>query len=151
MPQIKWPNVVVSDGFKMVGILTEMSSEGTDISYVVVGIGINVYNRSFPEDIADKATSILLENGKGCDRSWFIALVSNEFIKNKDLGFLVDEYNSYLVNRDKQVYVIEGDKKTEYTALGLSKDGGLLVRDADGEVHDIISGEVSVRGIYGYV
>lgn len=46
---------------KMVGILTEMSSEGTDISYVVVGIGINVYNRSFPEDIADKATSILLE------------------------------------------------------------------------------------------
>lgn len=112
----------------MVGILTEMSSEGTDISYVVVGIGINVYNRSFPEDIADKATSILLENGNGCDRSWFIAQVSNEFeklydefIKNKDLGFLVDEYNSYLVNRDKQVYVIEGDKKTEYTALGLSR------------------------------
>lgn len=157
-PQIKWPNDVLSDGKKMVGILTEMSSEGTDISYVVVGIGINVYNRSFPEDIADKATSILLENGKGCDRSWFIAQVSNEFeklydefIKNKDLGFLVDEYNSYLVNRDKQVYVIEGDKKTEYTALGLLKDGGLLVRDADGEVHDIISGEVSVRGIYGYV
>ena len=149
---------MLSDGKKLVGILTEMSSEGTDISYVVVGIGINVYNRSFPEDIADKATSILLENGKGCDRSWFIAQVSNEFeklydefIKNKDLGFLVDEYNSYLVNRDKQVYVIEGDKKTEYTALGLSKDGGLLVRDADGEVHDIISGEVSVRGIYGYV
>lgn len=82
-----------------------------------MGIGINVYNRSFPEDIADKATSILLENGKGCDRSWFIAQVSNEFeklydefIKNKDLGFLVDEYNSYLVNRDKQVYVIEGIK-----------------------------------------
>ena len=157
-PQIKWPNDVLSDGKKLVGILTEMSSEGTDISYVVVGIGINVYNQSFPEDIADKATSILLENGRGCDRSWFIAQVSNEFeklydefVKNKDLGFLVDEYNSYLVNKDKQVYVIEGDQKTEYTALGLSPDGGLLVRDADGAVRDIISGEVSVRGIYGYV
>ena len=157
-PQIKWPNDVLSDGKKLVGILTEMSSEGTDISYVVVGIGINVYNQSFPEDIADKATSILLENGRGCDRSWLIAQVSNEFeklydefVKNKDLGFLVDEYNSYLVNKDKQVYVIEGDQKTEYTALGLSPDGGLLVRDADGAVRDIISGEVSVRGIYGYV
>ncbi len=157
-PQIKWPNDVLSDGKKLVGILTEMSSEGTDISYVVVGIGINVYNQSFPEDIADKATSILLENGRGCDRSWFIAQVSNEFeklydefVKNKDLGFLVDEYNSYLVNKDKQVYVIEGDQKNEYTALGLSPDGGLLVRDADGAVRDIISGEVSVRGIYGYV
>ena len=111
----------------------------------------------WPNDVLSDGKK-LVENGKGCDRSWFIAQVSNEFeklydefIKNKDLGFLVDEYNSYLVNRDKQVYVIEGDKKTEYTALGLSKDGGLLVRDADGEVHDIISGEVSVRGIYGYV
>ena len=75
----------------------------------------------------------------------------DEFVKNKDLGFLVDEYNSYLVNKDKQVYIIEGDQKTEYTAVGLSTDGGLLVRDADGAVRDIISGEVSVRGIYGYV
>lgn len=157
-PQIKWPNDVLSNGKKLVGILTEMSSEGTDISYVVVGIGINVYNKSFPDDIADKATSIYMENGEGCDRSWLAAQVSNEFeklynefISRKDLGFLVEEYNSYLVNKDRQVYVIEGDDKTMYTAIGLSPDGGLLVKDENGSVHDIISGEVSVRGIYGYV
>ena len=42
-------------------------------------------------------------------------------------------------------------KKTEYTSLGLSPDGGLKVRDTDGRESEIISGEVSVRGIYGYV
>lgn len=157
-PQIKWPNDVVSNGKKLVGILTEMTSEGTDINYVVVGIGINVYNSSFPEELADKATSVFLENGTGCDRSWLVAQVSNEFeklydrfIENKDLSFLVDEYNEYLVNRGSQVYVIEGEDKKLYTALGLSPDGGLLVKDESGTVQDIISGEVSVRGIYGYV
>lgn len=157
-PQIKWPNDVLSNGKKLVGILTEMSSEGLDINYVVVGIGINVYNSQFPEDIADKATSIFIENGEGYDRSRLIAEISNEFevlynefVKNKNLEFIVDEYNSYLVSKDRQVYVIEGDKRTEYTALGLSPDGGLLVKDEQGATHNIISGEVSVRGIYGYV
>lgn len=157
-PQIKWPNDVLSNGKKLVGILTEMSSEGLDINYVVVGIGINVYNSQFPEDIADKATSIFIENGEGYERSRLIAEISNEFevlynefVKNKNLEFIVDEYNSYLVSKDRQVYVIEGDKRTEYTALGLSPDGGLLVKDEQGATHNIISGEVSVRGIYGYV
>lgn len=45
----------------------------------------------------------------------------DEFIKNKDLGFLVDEYNSYLVNRDKQVYVIEGDKRQSTRRLDFQR------------------------------
>ncbi|MBP3325824.1 MAG: biotin--[acetyl-CoA-carboxylase] ligase [Coprococcus sp.] len=157
-PQIKWPNDVLINGRKVCGILTEMSSEGTDINYVVVGIGINVYNNSFPPEFADRATSIELENGVGYNRSKLIAAVTNEFeqiynqfLENQDLTFLQDEYNSLLVNRDRQVYVISGNERTEYTALGLSPDGGLLVRTANGEVQNIISGEVSVRGIYGYV
>ncbi len=157
-PQIKWPNDVVINGRKVCGILTEMSSEGMDINYVVVGIGINVYNNSFPPELADRATSIKLENGVGYNRSKLIAAVTNEFeqlynqfVEAEDLTFLKDEYNSLLVNKDKQVYVISGDERTEYTALGLSPDGGLLVRDANGAIQNIISGEVSVRGIYGYV
>lgn len=157
-PQIKWPNDVVINGKKVCGILTEMSSEGMDINYVVVGIGINVYNNSFPPELADRATSIKLENGVGYNRSKLIAAVTNEFeqlynqfVEAEDLTFLKDEYNSLLVNKDKQVYVISGDERTEYTALGLSPDGGLLVRDANGAIQNIISGEVSVRGIYGYV
>lgn len=157
-PQIKWPNDVVVNGRKVCGILTEMSSEGFDINYVVVGIGINVYNESFPPELSDRATSIKLENGVGYNRSKLIAAVTNEFeqlynqfMENNDLSFLKEEYDSLLVNKDRQVYVISGDEKKEYTALGLSSDGGLLVRNSAGEIQNIISGEVSVRGIYGYV
>lgn len=73
------------------------------------------------------------------------------FCENQDLGFMVDEYNEMLVNLNRKVYVIENEDKTEYTSLGLSPDGGLKVRDIDGKESEIISGEVSVRGIYGYV
>ncbi len=157
-PRIKWPNDVVVNGKKICGILTEMSSEGMDINYVVVGIGINDYNETFPDNIAYKATSIKLENGKGYDRAMLIADLANEFeqlfdefVNRKDLSFLLEEYNSLLVNKDEKVYVISDDKKTEYTAIGLSPNGGLLVKNELGEIENIISGEVSVRGIYGYV
>ena len=155
---IKWPNDVVVGGKKICGILTEMSSEGMDIKYAVVGIGINVSMMEFPEELADKATSIKLENGTGCDRSKLVASVANHFeelydafVKCQDLQFMLDEYNSILVNKDEQVYVIEGYNRTEYTALGLAPNGGLRVKDKDGQESIIISGEVSVRGIYGYV
>ncbi len=156
--KIKWPNDVVVNGKKICGILTEMSSEGTDINYVVVGIGINIFMTEFEPELSDKATSVRIENGTGCDRSKLTAFVANHFealyLKFREKGnldFLIDEYNALLVNKDRQVYVIEGENRTEYTALGLACNGGLKVLDANGNEEIIISGEVSVRGIYGYV
>lgn len=156
--EIKWPNDVVVNGRKICGILTEMSSEGMDIKYAVVGIGINVAMTEFPEELADKATSIKLENGIECSRSKLVANIANDFeqlydafTQHEDLQFIMKEYDEALVNRNQQVYVIEGDRRMEYTALGLAPNGGLRVRDADGQESVIISGEVSVRGIYGYV
>lgn len=156
--QIKWPNDVVVNGKKICGILTEMSSEGTDINYVVVGIGVNIFMTEFPPELNGKATSVKIENGSGCDRSKLTAFVANyfeelylKFCKNNNLDFLMDEYNALLVSKNKQVYVIEGDTRTEYTVLGLASNGGLRVKDASGKEEVIISGEVSVRGIYGYV
>lgn len=156
--QIKWPNDVVVNGKKICGILTEMSSEGTDINYVVVGIGVNIFMTEFPPELFDKATSVKIENGTGCDRSRLVAVASNyfeelylEFCKNNNLDFLTEEYDKLLVNKDRQVYVIDKEKRTEYTALGLASNGGLRVKNAGGKEEVIISGEVSVRGIYGYV
>ncbi len=74
--EIKWPNDVVVNGRKICGILTEMSSEGMDIKYAVVGIGINVAMTEFPEELADKATSVKLENGTGCSRSKLVANIA---------------------------------------------------------------------------
>lgn len=156
--QIKWPNDVVVNGKKICGILTEMSSEGTDINYVVTGIGVNVNIRDFSGELQDKATSIWIETGMEHDRSMIIGSIANyfecyyeQFEKTGNMEALLDEYNALLVNRDKRVIVVSKDRTEEYTAIALDKDGGLIVRDDAGETHSIISGEVSVRGIYGYV
>lgn len=158
VPEIKWPNDVVVNGKKICGILTEMSSEGTDINYVVVGIGVNVNIEEFPEDLKAKATSVRLETGKDHARFAIIGSITNffedyymQFEKAGDMSPLLEAYNALLVNRDRRVIVIEKNSRKEYTAIALDRDGSLLVRDDAGAVHSIISGEVSVRGVDGYI
>lgn len=155
---IKWPNDIVSSGKKICGILTEMSTELEFINYVVTGIGINVNNESFPEDIQEVATSVYQETGNRVSRSSIIKAVMasyeqyyETFVQTCDMSALIEEYNRLLVNKDNEVRVIK--KEGEYTgiSLGIDESGELLVKTEDGNIHTVISGEVSVRGIYGYV
>ena len=157
-PQIKWPNDAVIDGKKICGILTEMSTEEDSIRYVVVGIGINVNATEFPEEIRDKATSLKLELGRSVKRSDVICAVAESFEeyyeifeKTCDMSGLLSAYDEMLVNMEKTVCVL--DPKGEYRgkALGIDEEGCLLVEKENGEVVHVLSGEVSVRGIYGYV
>ena len=73
--KIKWPNDVIVGRKKLVGILTEMSAEFDKVEYIVIGIGINVEHTVFPEEIAHKATSILLETGRHIDKNKFLSLI----------------------------------------------------------------------------
>ena len=79
-PKIKWPNDIVLNKKKICGILTEMSLKGTEIDYVVIGIGINVNNKEFPEEIASTASSLSRELGKEIDREMLITEVWNRFM-----------------------------------------------------------------------
>ncbi|MBO5373527.1 MAG: biotin--[acetyl-CoA-carboxylase] ligase [Lachnospiraceae bacterium] len=155
--QIKWPNDIVYNGKKICGILTEMSAEVAHIHYVIVGIGINVTNTEFSEEISAVATSLFLESGKKTDRSELIAEVCAffeqeyaVFCEKEDMSTLLKEYNAYLVNRHKQVRILDPKEPFEGKALGINARGELLV-DVCGEEKKVSSGEVSVRGIYGYV
>ena len=143
---------------KICGILTEMSTEEDTIRYVVVGIGINVNAREFPEEIRDKATSLKMELGRSVKRSEVIQAVAESFEeycavyeKTCDMSGLQAAYNEMLANMDREVCVL--DPKGEYRgkALGIDEEGCLLVEKENGEVVHVLSGEVSVRGIYGYV
>lgn len=158
---IKWPNDVVVNGRKVCGILTEMDMQDGRIGDVIVGVGINV-NRgdreSFPEEIRDTATSLKLECGHDVDRSGLIASVMEIFEKEYErftaagnLGFLKERYESRLVSLGKEVRVL--DPRGEYTGIsrGIDERGELLVETPDGSVHRVYAGEVSVRGLYGYV
>jgi BirA family biotin operon repressor/biotin-[acetyl-CoA-carboxylase] ligase len=158
---IKWPNDIVIDGKKVCGILTEMAAKEGKAEYVIIGIGVNVHNHSFSEDIQKTATSLDLElekTGKGrggckvlTQRIWqeFIMLYQVYGLTG-DLSVLMEEYNRYLVNRNQQVKVLDPLGNWEGTARGIDETGALLVETPD-DVRRVDAGEVSVRGVYGYV
>ena len=155
--EIKWPNDIVLHKKKICGILTELSLRQTQIDYLVVGIGINVANTSFPEEIKETASSILLETSVHVDKEALITSVweqfyvyYNQFLQTLDLQFLKADYEKHLVNKEKQVRVL--DPAGEYTGIakGITNKGDLIVENGQKRML-VSSGEVSVRGIYGYV
>lgn len=155
---IKWPNDIVLNGKKICGILTEMSAEMDYINHIVIGIGINANIDTFPEELNETATSIKKEFGEKVNRATLInrILIYFEkeyeiFLKNHSLKYQINEYNEFLINRDKEVKVIEASNQYKGIALGINEKGELLVRKEDGQVDGVYAGEVSVRGIYGYV
>ena len=156
-PQIKWPNDLVVQGRKICGILTEMSIEMTWINYVVIGIGINVNQNEFPEELKDCASSLKMETGRRFRRSHLIAAVMEhfemyyeQFLQEGSFAGLRKQYNELLVNKDRQVKILEPGNHYEAYALGINDTGELIVEKEDGSVQNIFAGEVSVRGIYGY-
>lgn len=157
VPMIKWPNDIVLNKKKVCGILTELSLVGADIEFVIIGIGINVNNKAFPEEISETASSLFLELGREIDRELLITkvwdnfkLYYEQFLKTKDISLFQEEYEKVLVNKEENVRVL--DPLDEYTgvAKGVTSTGELIV-DTEGERTLVSGGEVSVRGIYGYV
>ncbi len=156
--EIKWPNDLVINGKKISGILTEMNAEVDYIHYVVIGIGINVNQTEFPEEIKDTASSLKSETGAQVFRAEMIARILERFEQNyevfektEDLSGLQETYNQRLVNRDRDVTVLDSAGAYHAHALGINERGELMVKTQEGEVRSIFAGEVSVRGVYGYV
>ena len=155
---IKWPNDIVVNSKKVCGILTEMNAQFDYINHIVVGIGINVHNESFPEEISQMASSLLIEaGGKRFHRAQIIAETMSyfeqyydTFLKTQDLSALVREYDELLVNRNKSVRVLDPKEPFDGKAMGITPKGELIV-DTWESRKLVSSGEVSVRGIYGYV
>lgn len=156
--KIKWPNDVIVNNKKVCGILTEMGTENGSIDHIIVGVGINVNQKLFSEDLQDKATSLFIEKGERYSRADIILAVLeffeyyyDIFVDSGDLSDVVAVYEGYLVNKDKEVKVF--DPKGEYKgiATGINDYGELVVQKEDGKFVRVSSGEVSVRGVYGYV
>ena len=153
---IKWPNDIVIGGKKICGILTEMSAEMDMVNYVVCGIGINVNMESFPEKLSDKATSMYIESGQKYIRNEIIAKLMGEFehyykmFLDKGLCAILDEYKRSCVTLGRDVSVIFKKETVTGKAVDVNEDGSLVVETDSGKIA-VTSGEVSVRGIYGYI
>lgn len=158
IPEIKWPNDIVMNGRKVCGILTEMSVQQGRIQHVIIGVGINVHKQEFAPELVDKATALDAECGQELSRSELIAETAKAFEeyyavfeRDGSLAGLRTIYNQKLVNRGREVRVL--DPRGEYTgiATGINDAGELCVTLPDGSMAQVYAGEVSVRGIYGYV
>ena len=156
--QIKWPNDIIIHGKKLVGILTEMSTQIDYINHVTVGVGINVNLTDFPEEIRERATSLRLECGHKVKRAPLIAAIMKRleenyalFMETGDLSQLMEKYSELLVNKDRDVMILGAKEQYVAHALGINKTGELIVRKEDGTIEEVYAGEVSVRGVYGYV
>ncbi len=156
---IKWPNDVVISRKKICGILTEMKADIGKIHYVVIGTGINVNQTAFAEEIRSTATSLKIENGgKDAERGSLLAAVLIRFRENylkycetQNFALLTDAYNELLVSRGLRVRIEDPKGEFVATSRGITETGGLIVELEDGKTREITSGEVSVRGLYGYI
>ena len=161
---IKWPNdiVVSTDGStyrKICGILTQMRMEDTEIRDVIIGTGININMTEIPEEIQSSASSLKLALGRRINRAALTASCWNHFEEDYEkfasagsLAPLAGEYEKALVNVGRKVRVLDPKGEFTGTAGGITDTGELIVRP-DGSDNDVYigTGEISVRGVMGYV
>ena len=152
--QIKWPNDVVINGKKVCGILTEMAAESECIHYLVIGIGVNVNHRAFPEEISHKATSLFLETGKAIPRAAVVRAVLEEleilydqFVASP-FEDILSAYRKNCVTLGRRVSFQRQEETYSGIAEDVNEEGDLLVRLSGGELIRVNSGEVTVQGIY---
>lgn len=158
--KIKWPNDIICNGKKLCGILTEMNAELDEIHYLIVGIGINVNLdiEEFPEELHSTATSIKIEKGIDVSRKELVKSILNNFevyyktfLKTGSISQFISEYRekSAVIGRD--VNIISSTVKFKGRVLDISEEGQLLVQLEDGSIKEVISGEVSIRSLEGYI
>ena len=157
---IKWVNDLVAGGKKLSGILTELSVELETglVQYAVVGIGVNCCQRAsdFPPEIAGIATSIAMQTGTDPDRNALaaeliraIARLRAELLTGR--AAWMARYRERCVTLGRDVRVLWPDGAREAVAVGLNDSAALEVEYPDGTRALVSSGEVSVRGMYGYI
>ncbi len=157
-PGIKWTNDLVLGSRKLGGILTELTLSDGKVASAILGIGINCAHdlTDFPEDLQSFVTSLKIATGKPIEPARLAGeLVRSLWEMDKDLlsgkRQLLDTYRKDCITLGKDISILRADTVSYAKALDIDSDGGLIVKDADGSIQTVQSGEVSVRGMYGYI
>lgn len=158
-PGIKWTNDIVYQGRKLGGILTELTVDASgNVNSAIIGIGINCNQQlhDFPEDIRGFAGSVRSCTGRFVDIDTFTYQVlkslyglSADLLKKKD--DIMQTYRRDCITLGKEISVIQGDTVFHAVATAIADDGGLTVTCENGDIKTVQSGEVSIRGMYGYL
>ena len=147
--ECKWPNDLLLHGKKFCGILLENSFQPSGLGYAIVGVGINVNQRTLPAEITGKATSLARETGKEYDRKQVLQAVLTEMdalyvsAGKGDFSRVVSEWTKRCLMFGKGVKVQQHDHTIEGTALRLNNDGGLIISSSGGELA-VYAGDVTL-------
>lgn len=152
--RIKWPNDLVLDGRKLCGILSEMGFDAQGM-FIVVGTGLNIRRGAYPDTLRDRAISVE-ERAPAPDRGEVLAsyLYTLEeavsAVEKSGWDGIAEQYRALSVTLGSEVQVI-GTESFNGTAEDIDGEGALLVRTEDGALRRVLAGDVSVRGVMGYV
>lgn len=158
-PGIKWTNDLVFGKRKLGGILTELGLNANGrVDYAVVGIGINCCQQEadFPPDIRSIAGSLAMVSGRSVDRACVAAAMMDELYRMDRCllthkAQLLERYRADCITIGQDISLVRGDEIRHGHALTVDAEGALVVEFPDGHTEAVNSGEVSVRGMYGYV
>ena len=160
-PRIKWANDLVLGTRKVCGILTELSMEGESgaLQYVIMGMGVNVSQteEDFAGELSQIATSLQIETGAAPPRAALAAAMIEEMdalymaLLRHRLRPYLDTYRRDCLTIGRQVQLLWEDAHEKVLATGVDEELGLQVLRQNGITDTVRTGEVSVRGLYGYV
>lgn len=155
--KIKWPNDLVVKDKKLCGILCEMQATQKGVQHVIVGIGVNVNTEAFDVSLP-YATSLYKVTGHQYNREQIIDAFCNVFEKyyrhyhdTKSFGDFKEKYEDKCITLNNKVKIIDNQQNYEAYAQHISEEGHLVILKEDGQTEEVYAGEVSVRGLYGYV
>lgn len=148
---IKWPNDILSGGKKICGILTELSAEIDAVNFVVLGIGLNVNNTQFPEELSKQATSLHNVMGENLDRADVLARLLHtleidlEQAEREGFDNILIKWRALCGTLGHRIMVTGINRTFEGVALDIDGTGALLVENDEGVVEKVLSGDVSIR------
>jgi len=152
--KIKWPNDIVIDGKKICGILTELNAELNKINYIVLGIGINLNQIEFSDELASIATSYKIETGECLKLRNFLEvflekfdILLKEFLNEKNIENTLNICRNKSIIIGKEVNIINVNNVRKVEVININEKGQLMVINENGEEEAIFYGEVSIRGI----
>ena len=153
--EVKWPNDVLISEKKVCGILTETSTKGDVVNFVVVGVGINanVSLDSFPESLRNSLTSLKEELEEEIEREEFLRALLEELeqyytmFMRKKFDLILEEWRNLAGFLGQYVEVLSFDEKIRGRAVNVDRNGALMIKLENGTVKKVTSGDVTVRRV----
>jgi len=148
--ECKWPNDLLIDGKKVAGMLIETTTQSDAVLTVILGIGINVNQTDFADDIKDKATSLKLHAQQDIDRVRLLCAILAELeyrfdqLRHFSPQILLDEWKQRATMLGSEITLVEHRSSIRAKAVDVAPDGALIIEESDGTRRQVFAGDVSI-------